>query len=121
MITKEKISPLLEAVVKDNTTLKFPAYAIEKELLAMFMEKIEFDYFTIQCFKKLKRDYGFVFGHIFLTTIELKMKLRERDIQSLSDEQYREELEEFINTLENLYVTRIEKQSPDGEMLSVMV
>lgn len=121
MIEKEKISPLLEAVVKDNPTVKFPAYSIQKELLGMFMEKIEFDYFTVEAFRKLKRDYGFVYGHIFLTTLEVKMKLKERDIQLVPDDEYREQLEGFFTTLENLYVTRIEKNSPDGEMLQVMV
>lgn len=87
----------------------------------MFMQPEEFDYFMIQSYRNLKREYGGTIAHIFLTTLEGKLNMDQNNIRNLSLEQYQEQLEEFFNTLENLYITRIDKNSPDGEMMSAMI
>jgi len=115
-----KLYPLLESVVKDNPTYKFQVESISKELIAMFIEPLEFDYFTSMIYKKLKKEYGETVGHIFLSTIELKLNLRDRDIYTLSTKEYQSEMENFLLTLENLFITRIDKNSSDGEMMSAM-
>jgi hypothetical protein len=86
----------------------------------MYIEQNEFQYFSVQAFKKIKSEFGYVFGHIFLQTMELKLQLRERDIYTLSTEEYQSEMDKFLYTLENLYITRIEKFSSDGEMLTAI-
>lgn len=121
MIEKNTIQPLLNDIIKDNESYKFPIEFIQKELLSMFMNPEEFDYFTMQSYRSLKREYGFTIAHIFLTTLETKLKLKFRDIRILTEEQYREEVEAFISTLENLVITRIPKDSSDGEMMSAMI
>lgn len=87
----------------------------------MFMNPEEFDYFSIQCYRNLKREYGYTIAHIFLTTMDSKLKLKERNIRSLTDEEYGNEIENFITCLENLTITRVPKNSPDGEMMSAMI
>lgn len=121
MITHQSPYPLLNNIVRDNPTFKFPIESIQKELMNMFISPTEYDYFLIQSYRKLKREYGSTVAHIFLSTLELKMKVRERDIYKLTDEEYQNEFEKLLQTLEHLYITRIDKKSSDGELMSAMV
>ena len=117
---QQKLIPLLQSVVQDNPTYKFPIEVISKELTSMFLEPLEFDYFTIQSYRKLKREFGDTIAHIFLSTLDLKLQLKERDIYTLSIQEYQAEIENFLTTLENLYITKVDKKSSDGEMMSAM-
>ena len=117
---QQALIPLLEDVVRDNPTYKFPIEVISKELTSMFLEPLEFDYFTIQSYRKLKSEFGETIAHIFLSTLELKLQLKERDIYSLSTQEYQSEMESFLSTLENLYITKVNKKSSDGEMMTAM-
>lgn len=121
MFPKVAISPLLESVIRDNPTYKFPIESINKELTGMFLEPLEFDYFMIQAYRRLKRDFGETMAHIFVSTLDLKMRTRERDIYKLSVQEYQADMELFLSTLENLHITRIDKKSPDGEMMTAMI
>jgi hypothetical protein len=117
---RQSLLPLLESVVRDNPTYKFPIETINKELVSLFLNPLEFDYFTIQSYRKLKREFGDTLAHIFLSTLELKLNIKERDIYTLSTQEYQEEIENFITTMENLYITKVNKKSSDGEMMSAM-
>jgi hypothetical protein len=117
---QQALIPLLESVVRDNPTYKFPIEVISKELTSMFLEPLEFDYFTIQSYRKLKREFGETIAHIFLSTLDLKLNLKERDIYTLSTAEYQAEMENLLTTLENLYITKVDKRSSDGEMMSAM-
>ena len=121
MTKQTSILPLLESVVRDNITYKFPIEFINKELTEMFLEPLEFDYFMVMIYRKLKREFGEAIAHIFLQVIELKMKIKERDIYSLSTTQFQDEMEDFLTSLENTYITKIDKSSPDGEMMTAMI
>jgi len=121
MFPKQTISPLLESVVRDNPTFKFPIEFINKELTNMFLEQVEYDYFMIQSYRKLKKEYGETIAHIFLSTLEMKMGTKEKDVYGLSLQEYQNKMENFLSTLERLYITRVDKKSPDGEMLSAMI
>ena len=121
MFPKQAISPLLESVVRDNPTFKFPIEYINKELTSMFLEQVEYDYFMIQSYRKLKREYGGTIAHIFLSTLEMKMGTKEKDVYGLSLQEYQSKMENFLSTLERLYITRVDKKSPDGEMMSAMI
>ena len=81
---QQKLIPLLQSVVQDNPTYKFPIEIITKELTSLFLEPLEFDYFTMMSYRKLKREYGETVAHIFLSTLDLKLQLKERDIYTLS-------------------------------------
>jgi hypothetical protein len=118
---KTEISPLLESVVKDNPTYPFPVNAIREELIQLYINQDEFEYFMMQSFKKLKREYHIVFGNIFLTTLEQVLDTIDVDPHTLPKQVYQEKIDYFISILENLNITRVEKKSPDGELLSAMV
>ena len=117
---QQALIPLLASVVRDNPTFKFPIETIVKELTSMFLEPLEFDYFVIQSYRKLKREYGDTIAHIFLTTVEIKLRIKERDIYTLTEQEYQTEMESFLSTLENLYITKVDKRSSDGEMMTAM-
>lgn len=118
---KQAISPLLESVIQDNPTYKFPIEHISKELTNMFLEPLEYDYFMILSYKKLKREYGETIGHIFLQVAQMKMTTPDRDIYTLTEEEYQSKMDEFLSTLENIYITKVDRNSPDGEMMSAMI
>lgn len=121
MLEKQAITPLLESVIQDNPTYKFPLETISKELTNMFLEPLEYDYFMIQSYKKLKREYGDTIGHIFLQVAQMKMTTPDRDIYTLTVQEYQSKMDDFISTLENLYITKVDRHSPDGEMMSAMI
>ncbi len=51
----------------------------------------------------------------------MKLNLNKRDIHTIPTEQYQNEIENFITSLENLLITRIEKDTSDGELISAMI
>lgn len=86
----------------------------------MLVNQDEFDYFMMEAYRVIKNQYGFAYGHIFLTILESKIKVVNLDVLTLSYTEYQAMVTELIETLENVMVTRVEKDSPDGEMLTVM-
>jgi predicted hydrocarbon binding protein len=121
MSNPTSIFPLLESVVQDNPSYKFPIEFINKELTNMFLEPLEFEYFRMMAYRNLKKEYGDIIAHIFLQLMEIKLELQKVDIYTLPVFVYQSKMEDFLSTLENLYITRIDKNSPDGEMLIAMV
>lgn len=120
MYQKSQIAPLLESLVQDNPTYKFPVELIQKELINIFLSQEEFDYFMMQAYKKIKREYGSTIAHIFLTTLEMKLDLKNTDIHNLSPDDYAVKIEEIMSSFEGLYITRIDKKTPDGVLMSAM-
>lgn len=120
MINKQSIFPLLEDIVRDNNTFKFPIETINKELVYLFLTPVEFDYFIIQCFTKLKSEYGQVIAHIFLQVAELKLGTNFRELPNLELSEYQEKIDDFMSSLENIYITRVDKKSSDGELISIL-
>lgn len=118
---KKTLEPLLVSIVSDNPTYNFPHQAISKEMIGLFLDRREFDYFMMQAYKRLKSDYGFAVAHIFLSTLELKLDLQNRDIHTITDIEYQQGIENVLTTLEQLKFTKVDKNSPDGEMLSAMI
>jgi|688.fasta_scaffold110258_7 hypothetical protein len=117
--TKSPI-PLLESVVKDHETYDFPVDSIRAELLQMLLHQEEFDYFFSQCSRKLKMDYPKIFSTIFINTVNLKLGMDDIDVYELSKEDYESVILNLTESLENLQITRVEKNTPDGEMMSEM-
>jgi hypothetical protein len=115
--TKSPI-PLLESVVKDNETYDFPVDSIRKELLQLLLHQEEFYYFISQCHRKLKIDYPNIFATIFINTVHLKLDTD--NVYELSKEDYESVILNLTESLENLQITRVEKNTPDGEMMSEM-
>ena len=118
---RTEISPLLENIVKDNPTYDFPVQSIREELVQLFMHQEEYHYFIQQCYRILSRDHHIVFANVFITTLELILDVHNQDPYLLSSEEYHLKIDTFIEVLETLSITRIEKNSPDGELMSAMV
>lgn len=119
--TKTEITPLLEDIIQDNPTYDFPVNAIREELIQLYVNQDEFEYFMMQSFKKLKREYHIVFANVFLTTLEQVLDTVGTDPHNLPKHVYQEKIDYFISILEDLHITRIDKNSPDGELISAMV
>lgn len=117
---ESQISPLLESVVNDNPTYPFPIDTIRMELLELLTNQLELQYFVIQANRKLKRDHHKVFANIFLTTIQLIFETDKEQAEDLPYELYQSRIERLTSVLENMKITRVEKNSPDGEMLTAM-
>jgi hypothetical protein len=117
---EQEISPLLESVVQDNPTYPFPIETVRFELLELLTNQLELQYFIIQANKKLKRDHHKIFANIFLTTIQLVFETDKGEIEDLPYELYQSRIERLTSVLENMKITRVEKNSPDGEILSAM-
>ena len=117
---KTEISPLLQDIVKDNDTYDFPIATIKNELLQLFLTQEEYHYFIQQSYRKLKRDHPVIFANVFLTTLELILDTNSTDPYTLSKEEYQTKIDTFIEVLENLKVTRVPKNTPDGELMSAL-
>jgi hypothetical protein len=120
-LPKTEITSLLKDVVNDNQTYPFPILTIQSELLQMYLHQEEFEYFLGQCYHKLNKEHPRIFSQVFLTTLELILDTKTISVHQRSTEDYQFVFDRFMNVLEQLQVTRIEKNSPDGEMLTEMM
>ena len=114
------ITPLLESIVTDNENYDFPIDAIRKELFQLLLHQDEFDYFVSQAHRKLKMDYPPVFALVFVNTLHLRLDTDNIDIYNVSPNIYEDIILEFTEQLERLQITRIDRDTPDGEMMSAM-
>lgn len=114
------LTPLLENIIKDNETFKFPCELIEDDLMSMFLSQNEFDYFMMQCYKKLKKDASYLIANIFLTSLETILDIRNTNLYELSEQEYQDKLDGFISILEVMYITIVPKHSPDGEIMEAL-
>ena len=118
---KTEISPLLQDIVHDNPTYPFPHLTIQDELLQMYLHQEEFQYFMMQSYHKLNKEHPSIFGQVFLTTLEMILQTNTIDPYSRSIEDYQFHIDRFIGVLESLEITRVEKNSPDGEMMDALL
>lgn len=120
MEVKHSPNPLLESIVNDNESYDFPIEAIRKELLQLILNQFEFDYFIAECHKKLKMSYPSIFSTIFFNSLMLHLDGYD-DVYKMSSDDYTNCILKLTEQLENTQVTRIEKDSPDGEMMSEII
>ena len=121
MEKQSQVEPLLQEIIKDNETFAFPFHVIRLELLEMFSNQQELQYFIIQAHKKLKNRFPPIFATVFLNTLEMVLDTQNTDPHELPEEEYQEKIEHLTQVFEKLYITRIEKNSPDGEMMLAML
>lgn len=86
----------------------------------MYLDSSDFNEGLMKAYSKLKRKYNDVMANIFLTVVEMVLRLKELDVRVLSDIEYQEQMDILIDTLSSLTITRIDKRSPDGLMLTTM-
>lgn len=114
------LTPLLESLVNDNDAYSFPIDTIRIELFEMLLHQEELQYFIKQACRKLNLSHNRIFSTIFLTTLELVLDTKNIDPYLLSKKEYEEKIDKLTEVLENIIVTRIDKDSPDGEMMTAM-
>lgn len=117
---KTEISPLLIGIVQDNETYDFPIATIQPELLQLFLTQDEYHYFVQQSYRKLKRDHPIIFANVFLTTLDMILDTNNDDPYVLPKDEYQSRIDKLIEVLETLKVTRIPKNTPDGELMSAL-
>jgi hypothetical protein len=111
---------LLKDVIEDNPTFNFPIELIRSELTFLVINSLEFDYFMMRIYTKLEMTYGRIYGQIFLDVINRFTNYTNTPITQLDESSYSQCMDSAITFLEGIKVTRIEKNTPDGEMLLLM-
>lgn len=114
---ENNIYSFLGVIVKDNESHPFPVKHIRKELEHLLFGSDEFQYFVREANRRIKYKYGNVYSQIFVYVLDMVFsKLPEK----FTDEEYIDRVLEFIDLLENIKVCRIDKNSPDGETITMM-
>jgi hypothetical protein len=121
MDIKQGISPLLKDLIRDNPTYPFPISTIRNELTQLLISQEEFDYFMWAAYRKIKKQHSDLVAKIFITTAEVVLDLHNKDIHEIDYTTYHDLMEQFYNTLSTLKITRVDKGSPDGELLTAMM
>jgi hypothetical protein len=111
---------LLKDVIEDNPTFNFPIELIRSELTFLVINSLEFDYFMMRIYTKLEMTYGRIYGQIFLDVINRFTNYTNTQITQLDESSYSQCMDSAITFLEGIKVTRIDKNTPDGEMLLLM-
>lgn len=119
-MTGTSLHPLLEQIASDNNPYNFPIALIRKELDHLFLSSTEFEYFIMEAHKKLKNEYGSIVSHTFITILHSKFDFDQSHPLELPTNEYIMRIDDFISTLERIRITRIDKSSPDGELLSAL-
>ena len=121
MDNEQRLKPLLNDLIRDNPTYPFPLSTIHKELTNLLVRQEEYDYFMWMAYKKIKKDHSELVAKIYLTTAEFVINLPTEQIYDLPYTEYVILIERFYTTLQNLRITRIDKSSPDGELLQALL
>lgn len=114
------LNDFLQKIANDHQQYTFPINDIQKELTIMYLEPDDFNEGLMKAYHKLKRKYNEVLANIFLTTVEMILNLKETNIRAYSIIEYQEKMDLLIDTLTSVTITRVNKRSPDGEMLTSM-
>jgi hypothetical protein len=120
MEKQEPIFALLNDVVADNPTYDFPLSTISMELNNMFANKDKFDEVLEYIIKKLKRRHSDIVAHVFVLCVERSFPLDKYVFDTIPLNEYYNSVEDLYELLSTLKITRIDKSSPDGEMMSQM-
>lgn len=116
----KNLNDFLVIISNDHQTVNFPINEIQLELTFMYLDKDDFDNGLMKAYHKLKRKYNKTMADIFMTIANMKLQIGDIDFRNMEQSDYQEWLEDFFNSLENIKITRIEKNSPDGQMLTQM-
>jgi hypothetical protein len=120
MIKQEPIFALLNDVVADNPTYDFPISTISVELNNMFANKDKFDEVLEFIINKLKRRHSDIVAHVFILCVERSFPFDKYVFDTIPLDEYYSSIEDLYDLLSTLKITRVDKLSPDGEMMSQM-
>ena len=114
---ENNIYSFLGVIVEDNESFPFPVKYIRKEVEHLLFGSIEFEYFVREANRKLNYTYGKAYSQIFIYVLDMVFSTLP---EKFTDEEYLDKVLEFIDLLENIKVCRIDKNSPDGETITLM-
>lgn len=115
-----QITPLLIDVINDNPTYDFPITSISTELYSLLLHQDEFEYFMLIMYRKLTQDYPKIFAETLIIIMETIFDIQTQHPDTLPVDVYQKKIDEFISKLEKTKITRVEKNSPDGQMLDIL-
>lgn len=110
----------LEVIVNDNPTYPFPIHLIREELTALLLSQEEFLYFVQQIYKKLATFDKTITANVFTTLLDRSILQDNTSPEDLPYSEYAIKITTLIQSLEDIQITRIDKSSPDYDMLKEM-
>lgn len=119
-MNQKSIYPFLEMIIDDHEYINFPVQEIRKELIQLCLSNYEFEYMLKQTHKKILNKYGIVYSHIYLNLIEIAFQDITDSVHKIDEEEYLNVMYSFIELLESVKITRVQKNSPDWEVISAM-
>lgn len=111
---------LLDDIIEDNNTFNFPYDDIKMELLSMLLHKDEMLYFVQQITKRLTSIHSKDMAKIFVGLLNKYTQDNNADLQNMTDDEYMNFVDGFIQELQDIQITIVPKNSPDGEMLKFL-
>jgi hypothetical protein len=114
------IFTLLNEIIKDHTTYSFPVNSIQRDLTTLYFNQNNFDNICASITLKLKRKHGKLITHIFFLCLDRTFPNELSSIETLDPNLYFDKIEDFIELLGRIRITRIPKDSPDGLMMAEM-
>lgn len=110
----------LEDIRVDHPTYSFPVSSFQRDLTDLYFSQHNFDNIIAGIVIKLSRKHGKIITHIFFLCLDKVYPNQLSNIEELDPDEYFNKIEEFIDLLGRIRITRIPKNSPDGLMLSEM-
>jgi hypothetical protein len=112
---------LLNDIIEDHPTFAFPVSHIQPELLSLYLKQTQFDEICANILIKLNRKYrSKVISHTFFLLLDKFFPAQLSVIDELEPSVYQDKIEEFIEFLSRIRITRISLDSPDGLLMKEM-
>jgi hypothetical protein len=119
-MAKATLYDFLEVIIKDNPTYPFPIHLVREELVALLLSQEEFLYFVKQIHSKLSNFDGTMTANIFTTLLDRSILQDNTSPEDLPYQEYALKISDLIARLEDIQITRIDRSSPDYDMLKEM-
>lgn len=119
-MAKATLYDFLEVIIKDNPTYPFPIHLVREELIALLLSQEEFLYFVKQIHAKLSNFDGTMTANIFTTLLDRSILQDNTSPEDLPYQEYALKISDLIARLEDIQITRIDRSSPDYDMLKEM-
>ncbi len=120
LIQSPPLYKLLKYVVKDNPTYNFPSSTIINELTRLYLNQNDFNNIVSIIYEKLYTNNSEVVSQTFIHCLQRVFPMDESIIDSIPEEKYYAYVEELIDLLQSVKITRVDKRSADGVMISAM-
>lgn len=90
------------------------------ELTRLYLNQDDFNKIISTIYEKLYTNNSQVIAQTFIYCLQKVFPMDEHIVDSIEEQAYYEYVEELIDLLQQVKITRIEKKSADGVMMSAM-